>query len=198
MKIFSLLISMLFLTSLCSFAQPETVYPEGLQLGDIAPDFMAFDQDGNTVHLKELLKKGPVVLLFYRGQWCPYCNKQLSHLTDSIEFVKAKGATVLAISPETKENIQKTIQKTKATFPVLADEDMSIMSAYKAIFTVDEKTINRYKGFGIDLDKANGKNGPILPVPATYIIGIDGKLKYVFFDTNYKKRISVKEIFENL
>ncbi len=198
MKKISILISVLVFSSLMCFAQNETVFPEGLKLGDMAPDFNAIDQDGNVIQLKELLKKGPVVVLFYRGQWCPYCNKQLSHLTDSIDLIKAKGATVLAISPETKENIQKTIQKTKATFPVLADEDMSIMTSYKVSFAVDEKTVNRYKGFGIDFDKANGKNGSNLPVPATYIIGIDGKVKYVFFDTNYKKRASVIDIIQNL
>ncbi|MEP7255214.1 MAG: peroxiredoxin-like family protein [Ferruginibacter sp.] len=198
MKKSTYLLSVVLLISSFVFAQTETVYPEGLKVGDIAPEFTAKDQDGKNVSLKEALKKGPVVILFYRGQWCPYCNKQLSHFTDSLQMLTDKGATVLAITPEIAENIKKTIEKTKTTFPVIEDEGMNIMRSYKVNFAVDERTIARYKGYGIDFDKANGSNGANLPVPATYIIGKDGKVKYVFFNTDYRKRAFVKDIFENL
>ena len=184
--------------SLISFAQTETVYPEGLKVGDNAPAFTAKDQDGNSISLKKALEKGPVVMPFYRGQWCPYCNKELSHFTDSASMIKAKGAMILAVTPETQENVKKTIEKTKASFPVLEDEGMAIMKSYKVNFAVDEKTVEKYKGYGIDFDKANGSNGANLPVPATYIIGTDGKIKYAFFNTDYRKRTSVQEILNNL
>ncbi len=180
------------------FSQTETVYPEGLKVGDKAPDFSAKNQDGKSVSLKKLLKQGPVVMLFYRGQWCPYCNKQLSHYSDSLALLTAKGATVLAVTPEAEENVKKTVEKTKANFSVLEDEGLSIMKSYKVSFAVDEKTITKYKGYGIDFDKANGSNGANLPVPATYIIGKDGLIKYVFFNTDYKKRASVQDILNNL
>lgn len=180
------------------FAQTETVYPGGLKVGDIAPSFNAKDQDGNSVSLEESLKKGPVVLLFYRGQWCPYCNKQLSHFSDSLQMLKDKKATILAVTPETSDGIRKTIEKTRASFPVLEDAGLAIMKAYRVNFAVDENTISKYKGYGIDFDKANGANGANLPVPATYVIGTDGKLKYVFFNTDYRKRVSVKDILNNL
>ena len=198
MKKSTYLFSVALLISSFVFAQTETLYPEGLKVGDIAPEFTAKDQDGKNVSLKEALKKGPVVILFYRGQWCPYCNKQLSHFTDSLQMLTDKGATVLAITPETAENIKKTIEKTKTTFSVIEDGGMNIMKSYKVNFVVDEKTIARYKGYGIDFDKANGNNGANLPVPATYIIGKDGKVKYIFFNTDYRKRAFVKDIFENL
>ena len=198
MKKSTYLFSVALLISSFVFAQTETLYPEGLKVGDIAPEFTAKDQDGKNVSLKEALKKGPVVILFYRGQWCPYCNKQLSHFTDSLQMLTDKGATVLAITPETAENIKKTIEKTKITFSVIEDGGMNIMKSYKVNFVVDEKTIARYKGYGIDFDKANGGNGANLPVPATYIIGKDGKVKYVFFNSDYRKRAFVKDIFENL
>ena len=180
------------------FAQTETVYPEGLKVGDIAPEFTTKDQDGKTIDLKQALKRGPVVMLFYRGQWCPYCNKQLSHFSDSLQSKIAKGAMLLAITPETAENIKKTVEKTKTVFPVIEDGTMNIMRSYKVNFAVVEKTIDRYKGYGIDFDKENGSNGANLPVPATYVIGTDGKIRFVFFNRDYRKRVSVKEILENL
>lgn len=180
------------------FAQTETVYPEGLKVGDTAPAFTAKDQDGKKITLKEALMKGPVVILFYRGQWCPHCSKQLSHFSDSLQAITGKGATLLAVTPETSENIRKTIGKTKASFPILEDEGMVILKSYKVNFAVDEKTITRYKGYGIDFDLANGTNGANLPVPATYIIGTDGKIRYAFFNTDYRKRASVKDILDNL
>jgi peroxiredoxin len=180
-----------------SFAQ-MAAKPEGLKVGDMAPDFTATNQDGKTVQLKNLLTKGDVVILFYRGQWCPYCNKQLSKINDSLAAITAKGATVLAITPETEENVTKTLKKTKASFDILSDKGLAIMNSYKVSFAVDEKTIGKYKGYGIDFEKANGANGANLPVPATYIIGKDGKVKYVFFNTDYSKRASVKDILDNL
>lgn len=180
------------------FAQTETVYPGGLKAGDMAPDFTAKDQDGNTLSLKERLKEGLVVILFYRGQWCPHCNKQLSHFADSLQLLRDKKVTVLAVTPETADGIRKTIEKTRAAFPVLEDAGLEIMKLYKVNFAVDAKTISSYKGYGIDFNKANGANGANLPVPATYIIGTDGKVKYVFFNTDYRKRVSVKDILDNL
>lgn len=194
----TLLFSFLLIVSSFVFAQTETVYPAGLKVGDIAPDFNAKDQNGKTVSLKQALKNGPVVMLFYRGQWCPFCNKQLSRFSDSLSQLTAKGASVLAITPENAENVKKTIEKTKASFPVLEDEGLTIMKLYKVNFAVDENTITKYKGYGIDFDKANGSNGANLPVPATYIIGQNGKIKYVFFNTDYRKRASVQEILNNL
>ena len=194
----TLLFSFLLIVSSFVFAQTETVYPAGLKVGDIAPDFNAKDQNGKTVSLKQALKNGLVVMLFYRGQWCPFCNKQLSRFSDSLSQLTAKGASVLAITPENAENVKKTIEKTKASFSVLEDEGLTIMKLYKVNFAVDENTITKYKGYGIDFDKANGSNGANLPVPATYIIGQNGKIKYVFFNTDYRKRASVLEILNNL
>lgn len=185
------------ITSLVT-AQTATVYPEGLKVGDAAPMFTAKDQNGKTVNLKQALKSGPVVMLFYRGQWCPFCNKQLSHFSDSLQMLVGKGASILAITPETEENVKKTVEKTKSTFPILEDEGMAIMKLYKVNFPVDENTIAKYKGYGIDFDKANGGNGANLPVPATYIIGKDGIVKYVFFNTDYRNRASVQDIINNL
>ncbi len=194
------IISAIALLFICSFAvaQAEIQYPEGLKAGDKAPDFKLKNADGKKVSLTDKLKEGALVIVFYRGQWCPHCNKHLSRLNDSLQLIKNKGANVVAITPEVQENISKTIKKTKAAFPVLFDEGRTVMKNYKVNFAVDEKTIEKYKGYGIDFDAANGANGANLPVPATYIIGKDGTIKYVFFNADYRKRPSVKELLENL
>ncbi len=172
--------------------------PTGLKVGDVAPMFIGTDQNGQQFSLQAALKKGDVVLMFYRGQWCPYCNKQMSQMNDSLSTITGKGATVVAISPEIQENVVKTIEKTKASFPVISDVKMQIMKDYKVNFAVPQATIDRYKNFGIDFNVANGENGANLPVPATYVIGKDGKIKYVFFNPDYRKRASIKEIVDYL
>lgn len=184
----------------CTLAtlQAQTNYPQGLKVGDTAPDFSAKDQNGKMVNLKDLSNKGDVVIIFYRGQWYPYCNQQLKKVNDSMQFIMDKGATVLAITPETAENVQKTVEKTKASFPIIEDMNLAIMKSYKVNFAVDENTIAKYKTYGIDFDKANGDKGANLPVPATYIISKDGKIKNSFFNTDYRKRASVKDILAYL
>lgn len=172
--------------------------PEGLFIASKAPDFKAKDQNGKEVRLKDLLKQGKVVLVFYRGYWCPYCNKELSRLQDSLQLIKDKGATLIAISPEKPENITKTVEKTKAEYSILYDEGLKIMKAYEVEFEVPENTITRYRNSGIDLEKNNGGNGKYLPVPAIYIIDKESTVTYRFFEPDYKKRPSVLEILKNL
>ena len=194
MKITILLSSLLSI--LLSFM--VSTNPEGLKVNDKAPNFSAKDQNGKTVELNELLKKGSVVMVFYRGEWCPYCNKQLTELEDSMALITNKGATLIAVSPEKQENISKTIQKTKATYSVLSDDSLKIMSAYKVAYELDEQTNEKYKKWGINLSDKNGNNGNNLPVPAVYIINKEGKITYLYFDVNYKNRVSVSEILSHL
>lgn len=188
--ILSFLLSVLFVA-----AQTDL---KGLNVNDKAPNFSAIDQNGKKYNFKSQLKKGAVVMVFYRGQWCPYCNKQLKQLEDSLSMILAKGASVVAITPEKPENVAKTIAKTKATYPVLFDDGLKIMKKYDVAFKVDDNTIERYKKFGVDFTEANGiNNGANLPVPAVYIVR-DGKIIYKYFDVDYKKRASVVEILKYL
>lgn len=184
-------------TALCLYGVAQSA-PEGLFISSKAPDFKAKDQNGNEVRLKDLLKKGKVVLVFYRGYWCPYCNKELSRLQDSLQFITGKGATLVAVSPEKAEGIAKTTEQTKATYPVLHDEGLKIMKAYDVAFEVPENTITRYKNAGLDIEKNNGDNGRYLPVPAVYVIDQESTVRYRFFEPDYKKRPSVKDILDNL
>jgi peroxiredoxin len=168
------------------------------KIGDKAPVFSAMSHSGNNVNLDELTAKGPVVLFFYRGYWCPFCNKQLSELQDSLQLLTGKGATVLAVTPEASESVDKTITKTKATYQIISDTTNSILKKYGVDFKVEDKTVERYKGFGLDFAKVNGNNENVLPVPGVFIIGKDGNFKYLFFNTDYRKRPTVKELLENL
>lgn len=180
-----------------ALAQPAPTPPlaaSALAVGTAAPAFKGQDATGRPVELRQLLKKGPVVLYFYRGQWCPYCNKELSQLQDSLQVLTAKGAQVVVITPETPANISQTVAKTKASFPIVYDRDLTIMKAYKTAFVVDDATAQKYLGYGIDLKKANGLDQNILPVPATYVIGRDGNIKFAYFNPDYRRRASVRQI----
>lgn len=169
-----------------------------LKVADEAINFTGVDQFGNSFELVKALEKGPVVLLFYRGHWCPYCNKQLSQMEDSLSFILDKGGIVVAVTPEKPEYIAKTIEKTDASFLILHDEDLSIMNAYGVSFELSDVLVNKYLNRGRDFNVINGTNGSNLPVPATYIISQENKILYVFYDADYKKRVTVGKILNNL
>jgi peroxiredoxin len=172
--------------------------PKGLTTQVKAPEFLAKDQTGASISLQDELKKGSVVLVFYRGQWCPYCNKQLKRLEDSLPLIKAKGATLIAVTPEKPENINKTIAKTKASYSILFDEGLKIMRSYDVAYAVDNATITGYKKYGIDFTQVNGVNGAYLPVPAVYVVNKEGVIVFRHFDTDYRNRASVQEILMHL
>ena len=175
------------------FAQDK---PVALKVGDKAPDFIVKDHAGKMVSLKDLTQKGKVVVMFYRGAWCPFCNKYMSQLETALPEFSAKNATVVAITPETDESINKAIDKTKATFSVIYDKDRSIMKNWKVAYSMSDDMKTKYKGYGLDLEKQQGDW--MLPVPATYIVDKDGKIEFVHFDENYQKRAEVTEILKVL
>ena len=175
------------------FAQDK---PTALKVGDKAPNFMAKDHNGKTVSLKDLTQKGKVVVMFYRGAWCPFCNKYMSQLETALPEFSAKNTTVIAITPEPEESISKAIEKSKATFSVIYDKDRSIMKNWKVAYSMSDDMKTKYKGYGLDLEKQQGDW--MLPVPATYVVGKDCKIEFVHFDENYQKRAEVAEILKVL
>ncbi|PQJ12726.1 alkyl hydroperoxide reductase [Flavipsychrobacter stenotrophus] len=179
-----------------SFAQ--TVTSGQLKVGSTAPSFTAKDYRGRNVDLKAMTQKGKVILVFYRGQWCPYCNRYLSSLQDSMQLIAGKGATVVAISPEMPDNAEKTAAKTKVSFPIISDAGNRLLKMYKTGYTLEDATLKQYKAYGIDLSKANGNNENMLPVPATYIIDQNMKISAVFYDADYRNRPSVRQLVNEL
>lgn len=177
----------------------NTIAQTGLKSGVTAPEFSATDNSGKKLDLQALLKKHKsVVLFFYRGQWCPYCNKHIQQLQDSLQVLTAKGAYVIGVTPETGENINKTIEKTHASFSIIQDKDYKIMKAYDVNYVMDADMVGKYKSHGVDLEQNNGNTDHILPVPATYVINKTGKITYVQFDKDYRKRPSVAAIVKEL
>jgi peroxiredoxin len=171
----------------------------GLKNGAKAPEFIATDNSGKTLDLKALLKSHKaVVLFFYRGQWCPYCNKQIKQLQDSLQLLTAKGAYVIGVTPETSENIGKTIDKTHASFSIIQDSGYKIMKAYDVNYRVDDAMNAKLKNYGVDLEKNNCNTDHVLPVPATYVIDQSGKIIFVQFDKDYTKRASIGSILNAL
>ena len=190
-----ILFGILAILSLNIFAQKAE---SSLQIGQKAPEFEALDQNGSKFSSTDILKEKQLIVVFYRGQWCPFCNRHLSELQNHLEDFKKAGAQIVAISPEKTENINKTVEKTKAEFPVLWDKDNSIMEAFGVDFILPKNLQVKYKEYGVDLIKDNGNPSQTLPVPATFIIGTNGKIKYLQYDPDYKNRSSAKNILEQL
>lgn len=173
--------------------------PQGLNVGDKVPLFEAVTHDNETIVLEEALKKGPVVVLFYRGQWCPICNRLLSNLQDSLDLIQKAGATLVAVSPEKPELMKKTAKKTKADFTLLFDDSYKICNAFDVTFTPDKATKMKYNTFlGADLENAHSDGSTRLPVPATFIVNQDGVIVWRHFDPNYKNRATASQILNHL
>lgn len=189
-----LVVALLFF-SISSIAQKKE---SSVLVGDKAPMFKAMDQNGNTVKSNDILEKEQLIVVFYRGQWCPLCNKHLSHLQENVAKFKEAGARLVAISPEIPVSVEKTVDKTKAAYSILHDADYKIMKEYGVDFVLAPKMVEKYKEYGIDLTASNGNSDQTLPVPATYVIGKDGIVKYVQYDPDYKNRSNAEEILKHL
>lgn len=178
--------------------QNSKAQQQQFKIGDKAPSINTIAHDGSSFDLASATKNGSVVVLFYRGYWCPFCNKQLKELNDSLEMFKEKGAVVVAITPENVQGVAKTIDKTKASFTVISDTTNTHLKLFGVNYKLDDKTLERYKGYGIDLVKSNSNDESTLPVPAVYIIDKEGNFKYIWFEKDYRKRPTVKELLSNL
>ena len=173
--------------------------PHGLKAGDKAPDFTGYDQTGKQVELKKILEKGPAILFFYRGKWCPICSRYLNNYQDSLKVLTDQGFSVVAITPESIENVEQTVKLHNLTFTVIYDCQEKIMKDYDVMFSVTKEYQDKVlSGLSIDIAKNNGRDAARLPVPATYIINKDGIIVAVQFDPDYKNRASVKWMLKNL
>lgn len=172
--------------------------PEPLFIGQKAPKILAIDQHGERVSLQDRLKEGPVVLVFYRGEWCPHCNRHMSHIQDSLQLILDAGASVIAVTPEKGERITRTVEKSGATFSILYDENHRIMDRYKVTFKLSGWKRFTYWLGGIRINKASGNKDYALPVPATYIIATDGTIYSSHFNEEYSDRLSVEDMLEML
>lgn len=173
--------------------------PLGLKVGDKAPDFTGYDQKGKQVELKKLLEQGPLILFFYRGNWCPICNRYLKNYEDSLKVLTDQGFNVVAITPESIENVENTVKLHNLTFTVIYDCQEKIMKDYDLMFNVTKAYQEKIQSaHSVNIAVYNGRDAAHLPVPATYIINKDGIIVAVQFDPDYKNRATVKWMLKNL
>lgn len=171
----------------------------GLKVGEKAPAIVTQDVEQKGVDTVALAKKGPVVLVFYRGGWCPICNRQLQKLEKDVAPKLGKyDATMIAISVDRRGEGQKTNLKFNQRFRVVSDPDLKILTPYNVVYDVPPSMVKKYVDYGIDLEKASGKKHHKIAVPAVFVIDGKGVIRYAFADENYKVRAQNKDILQAL
>ena len=171
----------------------------GLQPGDSAPDFSLPDAFGKTVRLSDLLRDGPVVLTFYRGAWCPFCNLQLRQLQTIVPRIQASGARIVAVTPQQPDKSREQVEKDGFPFPILSDLDDQVTKAYRLYFELPDDLNAVYRqGLMLDLAAYNGPGRYGLPVPGTFVIARDGTITAAFADVDYRKRMEPADILAAL
>ena len=165
-----------------------------LQVGDTIPPISLPNALGKTVNIQDLLTEGALVISFYRGQWCPYCNLELRALQQALPEFKALGASLVAISPQTPDNSLSTTEKNELSFEVLSDVGNQVARQLGLVFQIPEQLRPIYQNFGIDLPEHNGDETFELPIAATYVINRDGKVVYAFVNPDYTQRAEPADI----
>lgn len=168
-----------------------------LLIGQSAPNSKLQTVDGDPVSLKALTMQKPTVLIFYRGGWCPYCNRQLAGLKDIEGQLDELGYQILAISPETPAQLQEQKLQTKFTVRLLADPDLEAISGFGIGFSVEDETRTKYKSkwdINLTSDKTSGK--AVLPAPAVFILDTDGTIKFSYVNPDIKTRISPELLYQ--
>ncbi|PXF45931.1 putative peroxiredoxin bcp [Gracilariopsis chorda] len=174
--------------------------PNPLAKGDIAPDFTLKNASGEPIKLSDLLRDhSAVVLTWYRGGWCPYCNVALESLIAANEHIEALGAKLVALTPETPDESLSVIEKTHIPFHVLSDDGLFVAEKYGIAFTVTEEIKALYRTFGVDLDHMNGNDGnrkARLPLPASLVLDKEGKVEFVYANLDYTTRAEPSDIID--
>jgi peroxiredoxin len=169
-----------------------------LKAGNAAPDFELPGIDGQKARLSTLLHEGPVVLSFYRGGWCPYCNLELRALQSVAPSIRALGASLVAISPQTPDESLSTAEKNGLAFQVLSDAGSRTARSFGIAFDLAEELRPIYAKFGHALPDRNGDDSWVLPIPATYVVGMNGRIALAYVDVDYRTRLDPSEVVEAL
>ena len=159
-----------------------------LKAGELAPSFALRDPEGALVSSADLLTKGPLVVSFYRGVWCPYCNMELQALQEALPKFRDAGASLVAISPQTPVNSRKSVRTNGLGFPILSDTHNDVAAAFGLRFELPGYLVELYKGLKNDLPSFNGDDSWTLPMPARFVIGQDGVIRYAEVNPDYTRR----------
>ncbi len=172
-----------------------TIAKTMLKVGDRAPAILLENAKGATVDVGTLLKKGPVIVIFYRGGWCPYCNLELRAYQAMLSEFAAAGASLVAISPEKPDDTLSTAEKNALAFEVLSDVGQKVGRAFGLVYEFTEELKRAYQGFNLDIPARNGTPDEwALPVAATYIIDRDGRIIYAYTDVDYRDRADPRDV----
>lgn len=170
----------------------------GIEKGEKAPNFNLPDAKGDTVDLYEQLEKGPVILTFYRGGWCPYCNMELRAYQEIMDDIHGAGGELIAVSPETPDHSLSTAEKNELQYHVLSDVGNEVANQYNLVYQLPDYLVEVYKEKGLKVDEHNGDETWTLPVSATYVIDTDGTIAYEHTKSDYKDRAEPSEVLEVL
>ena len=165
---------------------------KALKRGGRMPDFELPDATGKMIRSADLRTQGMLLISFYRGHWCPYCNLELQALQERLADITAKGTTLVAISPQTPDQSLTTQQKHALKFPILSDVGNKVTKQFGLVYTLDASLQPIYQAFGIDLKAHNGDSSFELPVPATYLAAKDGSVLEAYLDVDYRKRLALE------
>lgn len=172
----------------------EAVNP--LKEGNKIPAVNLISPEGDSFDLKAYVKEQPVVLIFYRGGWCPYCNIHLQELMEADPELRTMGYQILAVSPDKPEKLAESLKKHEMTYRLLSDPAMSAAKAFGVAYQVGESTVKRYKENGIELPHGPEKNQHLLPVPSVFVIDREGIIRYVYFNADIKTRIKTDDLLQ--
>jgi peroxiredoxin len=169
-----------------------------LGVGDQFPDAELMDAHGNQVSLGGLLQNGPTIINFYRGEWCPYCNLEINAFQKMLPDIRAKGAQMVAISPQTPDKSLTVEEKHNLEFPVLSDIGNKLARDLGLVFDLPEALKTAYTNFGFALPDYNGDQSWTLPIPATYVVDSNGLITYAFVDADYSQRAEPQDVLNTL
>ena len=191
-----------FMNGVDDIIKKEKEFEQGknaIKIGQKAPGFELPNPEGKSILLDVLLEKGPVVITFYRGNWCPYCNLQLRALQAKLDDIHALGATLVAISPQVPDGSLTKDEISNMDFTVLSDQDAKVALQYGVAWEVPEFLAEHMRvGRKLDLEKINNGNGNVLPIPATFVLGKDGVVTWRYVNVDYRTRSEPDEIIEAL
>lgn len=192
MRLISFTVLLLTLISCGSFSKSNNQGSRILLNGETIPNTKLQTIEGKTEDFYNILKEGPSVVVFYRGGWCPYCNRQLQGLRKITKRINKKGYQLLAISPDKPENLKKTLTKEKLKYKLYSDSELNLAKALGISFKLDDKTYQEYLEYGINLEEASGKKHHSLPMPAVYIVDKKGMIHFSYINPNYAVRLNEK------
>ena len=176
----------------------NSVAKTALKAGDRAPPIALTNAKGAVVDIKSLLSRGPVIVTFYRGGWCPYCNLELRAFQQILPEIRAAGASLVAISPEQPDDTLSTAEKNALDFEVLSDVGQKVGRAFGLVYTFSDELKWAYREFGLDIPAKNGADEWALPISATYVIRQDRTIAYAYTDADYRDRAEPADVLKAL